>query len=160
MSPRSSTTKPSAAPEVSSEENVHSLVIRRILSATPDKVFAAFTRPELARQWMAPGELGVAEAEIDARVGGRFRIVMLAPDGQTHSPGGEYEEIILNEKLVFTWKWAHEELMTRVTVELRAVGTGKTEITLTHSGFADAAMRSSHEEGWTGCFSKLESTVA
>ena len=141
-------------------EDSNTLVITRRLSAAPERVYAAFTRPELARQWMAPGELSVSQVEIDARVGGRYRIVMAGAGRESYSPSGVYEEIVANRKLVYTWKWAHEDLVTRVTIELRAVGDGETELTLTHTGFADADMRKSHEEGWTGCFLKLAAAVA
>jgi uncharacterized protein YndB with AHSA1/START domain len=141
-------------------EDFDTLVITRRLPASPERVFAAFTRPELARQWMAPGELSVSEVEIDARVGGSYRIIMAGADKESYSPSGVYEEIVPNQILVYTWKWAHEDLVTRVTIELRDLGTGETELTLTHSGFTDTEMRESHEEGWKGCFLKLAETVA
>ena len=79
---------------------------------------------------------------------------------QSYSPSGVYEEIVVNEKLVYTWKWAHEELVTRVIVELRPVGDGQTELTLTHTGFTDTEMRKSHEDGWHACFEKLATVGA
>lgn len=135
------------------------LVIRRILPADPQTVFHAWTEPEWLTRWFCPGELVVAEAELDLRVGGRYRVVMQNPQGETHSPSGVYEEIVPNEKLVFSWQWQGDELVTRVAVELRPVANGQTELTLTHTGFPDEQVRSAHEKGWSGCFVKLEALL-
>lgn len=135
------------------------LVIKRVLDASPERVYAAWTEPELVRQWFAPGDLTVPVAELDLRVGGEYRIVMRDGDGKTHSPSGTYEEIVPNERLVFTWKWANSELVTRVTVELRALGENETELTLLHEGFPDAETRDSHEQGWNGCLARLPTAL-
>ena len=118
-------------------------------------MFAAWTRPDLVRRWFSPGAMAVEEAALDVRVGGSYRIVMMSPEGEPHSPTGIYEEIVPNEKLVFSWKWVDSELVTRVSVELRAVGEDRTELTLTHEGFPDKKTRDAHDEGWVGCLVKL-----
>jgi len=64
------------AREVTSQETTATgtettLVLKRTLPATPDRVFAAWTRPELVRRWFSPGEMAVEEAALDVRVGGR-----------------------------------------------------------------------------------------
>jgi uncharacterized protein YndB with AHSA1/START domain len=135
------------------------LVLKRTLAARPERVFAAWTRPELVRRWFSPGTLVVEEAELDVRVGGSYRIVMMSPEGDPHSPGGVYEKVVPNEKLVFSWKWADSELVTRVTVELRAVGEGQTELTLTHEGFPDQETQDAHDQGWAGCLVKLPAAL-
>jgi len=117
------TTAHEIEPETATEETTtmddsNTLVITRTLTAPPARFFEAFTLADLARQWMAPGPFGVSETDFDVRLGGHYRIVMEGPEDQTYSPSGTYEEFILNQKLVFTWKWAHEDLVTRVTVEL------------------------------------------
>ena len=152
------------APETTTHEtsispDANILVLKRTLPATPERVFEAFTRPELARLWMSPGPMKVAEVELDVRVGGAYRIVMVGPAGETHIVGGVYEEIVPNEKLVYTWKWTDAEEVTQVTIELVATGTDQTELILTHEGFAEIETRDKHEEGWDGCFVKLEASV-
>ncbi len=139
----------------SSAGTENTLVVKRTLPAPPEMVFAAWTRPELVRAWFSPGEMSVQEADLDVRVGGSYRIVMMSPEGEPHSPGGVYEEIVPNEKLVFSWKWADSELVTRVSVKLRAVGEDRTELTLTHEGFPDRETRDAHDKGWAGCLAKL-----
>ncbi len=58
-------------------------------------------------------------------------------DGKTYSPGGDYEKVVPNETLIFSWKWADTELMKRITIQFKTVGDTETELTLTHEGFPD-----------------------
>lgn len=75
-----------------------SLTLKRRLKASPAKVFAAWTDPEKVKRWMGPGEVKTVSAECDARVGGRYRWLMQAPNGEQYGVGGVYREVIPNEK--------------------------------------------------------------
>jgi uncharacterized protein YndB with AHSA1/START domain len=110
---------------------------------------------------MAPGDAyAVLLAEADVRVGGRYRIVMKAPDGEEHDVSGVYREVTLHRKLIFTWAWkSMPERESLVSVELRAAGSG-TELTLKHEQFVDAATRDRHQHGWDGCIGRLEHLLA
>lgn len=152
-------TEPGAARPAAAPTSADTLVIRRTLPAPPERVFEAWTRPHMVRRWFSPGPMRVEEAALDVRVGGAYRIVMMGAEGEPHSPGGVYEEIMPDRKLVFSWKWANSDLVTRVTVELRPVGEDQTELTLTHTGFPDAETRGLHEAGWVGCLEKLPPLV-
>ena len=134
-----------------------SISIVRKFKAAPEKVWRAWTDPQTLKQWMAPADaFAVLLAEADVRVGGRYRIVMKAPDGEEHDVSGVYREVTLNRKLVFTWAWkSTPERESLVSVELRAAGGG-TELTLTHEQFVDAAARDRHQQGWNGCIGRLE----
>ena len=138
-----------------------SLSIVRKFNAAPGKVWRAITEPEMLKQWMAPGDaFKVPVAETDVRVGGRYHIVMHAPDGEVHDVSGVYREIVPNKKLVYTWAWkSTPERQSVVTIELRAAGSG-TEFTLRHEQFADEEARDKHQQGWTGCLARLEKIVA
>jgi len=138
-----------------------SLALVRKLDAAPAKVWRAITEPEMLKRWMAPDDAyKVPTAEIELRVGGRYHIVMISPDGEEHDVRGAYREIVLNKKLVYTWAWkTTPERESLVTIELRAVGKG-TELTLRHEQFADAEARDRHQHGWTGCLSRLEKALA
>lgn len=132
------------------------LTIRKTFPASQERLFAMWTSEDLMKQWFCPDPtMTVPVAEVDAREGGRYRIVMKNKDGETYSPSGVYELVRPHDKLIFSWKWADSEIITRVTVELRAINGSETELTLTHEGFPDAGMRDRHDEGWGGCLARL-----
>ena len=133
----------------------NTLVIQRKFSASAERVFQAWIDPAILVQWMGPGNITVSVAETDVRVGGAFKIVMDEPDGDSYTASGTYEEIVENEKLAFNWTWDHVDEVTLVTIDLREVGNNETELTLTHTGFAEKEARDHHEEGWNGCLDKL-----
>jgi uncharacterized protein YndB with AHSA1/START domain len=137
-----------------------SLTLKRRLKAPPAKVFAAWTDPEKMKRWMGPGEITAMRAESDTRVGGRYRIVMQAPNGEEYDVGGVYREVVAGEKLVFTWAWkSAPERESLVTLLLKPDGDG-TLLTLTHEQFSDEATRNGHEQGWNSSLDKLEKFVA
>ena len=138
-------------------EDQTSLRIRRVYNAPVAAVYAAWTDPEKMKHWMAPNDaFQESEVSADLRVGGRYRIVMHAPDGQTHRVGGTYREIVPNRKLVYTWAWeSTPERESLVTVEFKAAGD-VTELLLTHNRFFDAQARDRHQEGWAGCLGRLD----
>ena len=138
-----------------------SLALVRNLDAAPAKVWRALTEPEMLKKWMAPDDaFKVPVAETQVRVGGRYHIVMISPDGEEHDVSGVYREIVPNKKLVYTWAWkTTPERESIVTIELRSAGSG-TELTLRHEQFADEEARNRHEHGWKGCLARLERAVA
>jgi uncharacterized protein YndB with AHSA1/START domain len=78
------------------------ILITREFDAPRDLVYRAFTTPELVKRWWAGKRGEVTIAEIDLRVGGRWRYVMVADGGFEVAFHGEYREIVPNEKLVNT----------------------------------------------------------
>jgi uncharacterized protein YndB with AHSA1/START domain len=133
------------------------LSLVRTIKAPPEKVFAAWTEPKTLKKWMSPTEqMEVTVAETDLRIGGRYRIVMREADGKEHRVGGVYKEIAKPGRLAFTWGWeGSTNPDTLVTLELRKKGAS-TELTLTHSQFADDGTRDHHNTGWMGCIGRLE----
>ena len=138
-----------------------SLALVRKFDAAPGKVWRALTEPEMLKQWMRPDDATkVSTAEIDLRVGGRYRIVMRPAEGEEHDVRGVYREIVPNKKLVYTWAWkSTPERESVVTIELRAAGGG-TELTLKHEQFADEPARDRHQQGWNACIASLERFLA
>ena len=131
-----------------------SLTIKRRFKAAPEKVYAAWTRPQELAKWMGPVDVTAVEAKADLRVGGRYHIRMIVP-GDEHNVGGVYREVVPNERLVFTWAWrSTPERESLVTVHLKSDGDG-TLMTFTHEQFFDQQARDNHERGWTGTFEKL-----
>ena len=137
------------------------LRVRRAIRATPARVFQAWTTPAEMKRWKAPGDFSVAVAEVDLRVGGRYRVHMRAPDGSEHRVTGTYRVVDPPRKLVYTWMWETNPDMgdTVVTVEFRDVG-GSTEVVLTHELFPTEADRKEHEMGWAGSLDNLDALLA
>jgi uncharacterized protein YndB with AHSA1/START domain len=135
-----------------------SLTLKRRLNAPPAKVYGAWTEPEKIAHWFGPSQTvpGSVRAELDVRVGGRFRVSFKTEDGEHHEVGGVYREVVPNEKLVFSWAWhTTPERESLVTVLTKNDGDG-TLLTLTHEQFFDEAARDGHKQGWTGTLDKLE----
>ena len=78
------------------------LVLERIVDVAPDKVWAAWTRPEHLIHWFTPAPWKTIECDIDLRPGGVFRTVMQSPEGENFPNSGCYLEVIENQKLVWT----------------------------------------------------------
>jgi uncharacterized protein YndB with AHSA1/START domain len=139
-----------------------SLTLKRRLNAPPAKVWAAWTEPEKIAHWFGPAHTtdGSVRAELDVRVGGRFRASFSTDDGEYHQVGGVYREVVANEKLAFSWAWhSTPERESLVTVSLKPDGAG-TLLTLQHEQFFDQAAADGHNNGWTGSLDKLEQYIA
>jgi len=137
-----------------------SLTLRRRLNASPAKVYAACTDPAMMMRWWSPADCETLHAQADARVGGRFRVLMRDDKGEEHDVSGIYREVVPGRKLVFTWVWrSTPERESLVTVLFERDGAG-TLLTLTHEQLFDEAVRDSHRTGWSGAIDKLERCVA
>ena len=137
-----------------------SLTIKRRFNAPPAQVFAAWTDPEKVKAWMGPGEVKAQSASCDVRVGGHYRWVMRAPNGEEHDVGGVYREIVPDRRLVFTWAWkSMPERESLVTVDIKPDGDGSL-LTLTHEQFFDEDARDRHQTGWNGALDKMAKLFA
>jgi len=135
-----------------------SLRLTRRFPVAPEKVWRAWTEAQALKQWFGPGgPQPVSLAELDVRVGGRFRIAFGGPNGDEHLCAGVYREVVPNRKLVFTWTWPRTtpERESLVSVELRAVNDG-TELVFRHEQLFDETVRDNHGKGWSETFVKLE----
>ncbi len=138
-----------------------SLVLKRIFDAPVDRVYAAWTDPEILMQWFLGDDCKSCEVfEADARVNGRYDIMMMGASSEAYRVRGLYHEVEPNRKLVFSWAWDHEpERESLVMIEFMDQA-GKTLLTLTHTRFADQVSRDRHIKGWVGCLDHLESWLA
>lgn len=144
------------------------LMLTRLIDATPDKVYRAWTEPALLVQWFAPRPWSVASAHTDVRPGGSSVIVMRGPDGNEFANKGVYLEVIPNQKLVFTdayveaWVPSEKPFMT-VELSFENEG-GKTRYTARVKHWT-VAVREAHEKmgfhsGWGQCTNQLEELVS
>lgn len=139
-----------------------SLTLKRHLKAPPKTVFSAWTDPARLVHWFGPQQtvLGSVQAELDVRVGGKFRVSFRTDDGEYHEVGGVYQEVVPDEKLVFSWAWhSTPERESLVTVSMRP-DAGGTLLTLHHEQLFDQAARDGHERGWTGTLEKLDAYLS
>lgn len=129
------------------EERGDWLVMRKVIQASREEVFAAWIDPESMGEWMCPGDTVAVEAQFDPRVGGTYRIVMKTPT-RTVGHTGEYLVVDPPSKLVFTWvSNSTGNQPTLVTVELFERGQA-CELVLTHERFADPDAVRRHKGGW------------
>lgn len=131
------------------------LQLRKILRATRQEVFEAWTTPEFVKQWMCPGpQDAVIYVKLDLRIGGLFRVDMrLAMGNVVHT--GVYREIVSPEKLVFTWRsLGTRDQDTLVTVELLE-HEGGTELILTQTQLPDKESTGWQTDGWRGILTQL-----
>ena len=125
------------------------IVIRKIIAATQEEVFQAWTDPESMRYWMQGSEdIQESEAQLEVRPGGNFRITMKGKD-KDHVHTGQYRVVEPPSRLVFTWiSKSTNEQETLVTVELKPRGT-ECELTLTHEMLPGKEAASGHQDGWS-----------
>ena len=134
-----------------------SLTLKREYAAPPEKVWRAWTDPQKLKQWWSPGPgEGVSLAELDVRVGGRYRICFGGADGNAHECAGVYREVVEPKKLVFTWSWPRTtpDRISLVTIQFNPKGRG-TEVVFRHEQFFDETVRDNHKKGWTSLLDKL-----
>lgn len=139
-----------------------SLTLTRHYPVAPEKVWRAWTDAETLKKWWGPqpGE-PVSAAELDVRVGGRFRIVFGGPQGTEHECAGTYKEVTAPRKLVFTWHWPRTtpERVSLVTIEFRAAGKG-TDLVFRHEQFSSEEARDGHLRGWTAALDELQTFLS
>ena len=130
-----------------SPDGTYRVVVRRRMPAPREVVFEAWIDPKGIHEWMCPGDVVSAEATLDVRVGGSFRIVMKARD-RDHVHIGTYQVVEPPSKLVFTWSATTTPgEMTLVTVELFPHGD-ESELVLTHERFLKSDLAQRYENGW------------
>lgn len=139
------------------------LVLTRLIDVPREKLYRAWTDPELLKQWFAPVPYTTPHAELDVRPGGASLVVMRGPDGNDIPCGGVYLEVVPNRRLVFTdaftkaWEPSQKPFMTVIlTFEDEADGTRYTA-RVRHWTVED---RETHEkmgfhQGWSQCADQL-----
>jgi uncharacterized protein YndB with AHSA1/START domain len=138
-----------------------SLTLVRRIAARPSIVFEALTTADGIASWWGPDDLPVTAAEIDARVGGAYRVRFRTLDGREHEACGECLEVARPSRIVMSWRWAFggepDEVgrVSRIEIDLRPIEIG-TELTFTHADLSTIASQKSHEGGWIGSLAKLE----
>jgi uncharacterized protein YndB with AHSA1/START domain len=144
------------------------LVLTRIIDAPCEKVYRAWTEPQLLKQWFAPLPYTTPTVELDLRPGGANLVVMRDPQGNDFPNRGVYLEVVKNERLVFTdaytkaWEPSDKPFMTVILTFENQGGQTKYTARVRHWSVAD---REAHEKmgfhpGWGQCTDQLAALVA
>ncbi len=138
------------------------LVVQRKLKGSPERLFDAWTQPELMAQWFFAGDqMNVSGAETDLKVGGDWKVIMHHLDtGEHRTTHGKYLLIDRPNKLAFTWFPCKKDYETKVTLLFKKVSNEYTEMTLTHEGLRDEEDYKGHKEGWEAISGTLASWLA
>jgi uncharacterized protein YndB with AHSA1/START domain len=152
------------------------MVVTRVFDAPRELVWKAWTDPKYVMQWWGPKGFTSPTCKIDFRAGGKFLCCMRAPDGQEFWTGGEYHEIVVHEKIVYTMYFADaqgnkidpatlgisheadEKVFDYVTFE--DFGNGQTKITMHGNESMEDATNSGQVEGSNQMLDKLAAVIA
>jgi uncharacterized protein YndB with AHSA1/START domain len=142
---------------------VAALVLRRTYPVPRERVFAAWTNPEIAARFLGPGEIKATVAKMDVKVGGTFSIAMDISENERFVASGTYLEVNAPKRLVMTWRWEEddpaEEYDSLLSLDFNE-RNGATELVLTHEKIASVESRARHEEGWTAIIDQLGTVLA
>lgn len=135
--------------------------LHRVLRTTPDKVYRAFTEADALSKWLPPYGFTCKVHQLDARVGGDFRMSFHNfSSGNGHSFGGEYLELKPNELIRYTDKFDDPSLpgTLEVTVRLMPVVCG-TELSVTQAGIPEPIPLEMCYLGWQESLAQLATLV-
>ncbi|MCL4691025.1 MAG: SRPBCC domain-containing protein [Candidatus Hydrogenedentes bacterium] len=150
------------------------LTITRVFDAPRERVWKAWSDPNLLQQWWGPEHFTVPAYTADFREGGQYHYCMRSPEGQDYWGVGVYQEIVPMERIVYTDAFADEkgnsvtaahygmdgdwadELIVTLTFEDH---DGRTRFTLRHTGLPQGQHREMCGIGWSESFDKLETLV-
>ena len=135
--------------------------LHRVFATTPEKVYRAFLDADALAKWLPPYGFTCHVENLDARVGGKFRMSFTNfTTGNSHAFGGEYVELVPHELVRYTDTFDDPNLpgTMHVTVKLKAVSCG-TEINIEQSGIPAAIPAESCYLGWQQSLMQLAHVV-
>ena len=138
------------------------LVVRRLIQAPPERVFRAWSDPDVAARWGWGRAYDTIAVDLDCRPGGRWRHeIRDRTTGETFRFDGVFREVEPPRRVVHTFRWTsdrgHDEPESLVTVDLVPSGGG-TEVVITHTRLPADKVRET-DEGWKDCLEQVERAV-
>jgi uncharacterized protein YndB with AHSA1/START domain len=124
--------------------------LHRVLTTTPEKLYRAFTEADALAKWLPPNGFTCTVHSFDAKVGGSFKMSFRNfTTGHSHSFGGEYLELVPNQRLLYTDRFDDPNLPgeIRVTVTLKPVSVG-TDVSIEQAGIPDLIPPEACYLGW------------
>jgi uncharacterized protein YndB with AHSA1/START domain len=141
--------------------STRSVHLHRVLKTSPDKVYRAFLEASALAKWLPPYGFTCTVHHLDAKVGGTFRMSFHNfGSGNGHSFGGEYLELVPNERIRYTDKFEDPNLpgVLEVTVALTPVICG-TELNVTQAGIPEMIPLEMCYLGWQESLEQLAKLV-
>jgi uncharacterized protein YndB with AHSA1/START domain len=158
------------------------IVVTRELDATPERVWEAWTQPEMVKRWWGPEGFTAPSIEMDVRTGGRYVWAMRGPAGSPQDRvmynAGEFEEVVPHQKLVVTQYMSDEKgemlppppgadaalFNMRFTVLFEALGKDRTRLSIIYpkpetEEQYQAMLKSGMMEGWQSSMNKLAAAL-
>lgn len=135
--------------------------LHRVFTAPAERVYRAFLDAAALSKWLAPDGFTCTVHELDARVGGKYRMSFTNfSNDQGHSFGGTYLELVPNERIVHDDRFDAPELPGTMvtTISLRTVSCG-TELQVVQEGIPDAIPPEQCYLGWQESLTLLERLV-
>lgn len=135
--------------------------LHRVLTAKPEKVYRAFLEPEAMARWLPPNGYTGKVHHLDASVGGTYKMSFTNfATGESHSFGGEYRELVPQERLRYTDRFDDPNLPgeIQVTVTLKKVSVG-TELSIVQEGLPDTIPLEMCYLGWQESLQNLAKLV-
>ena len=135
--------------------------LHRVLRTKPEKAYRAFLDPDAMAKWLPPHGFTGKVHELDARVGGRYRMSFTNfGSGSSHSFGGEYLELVPNERIRHTDRFDDPNMPGQMitTIALKAVSVG-TELTVVQEGIPEAIPEEACYLGWQESLTLLAQLV-
>jgi len=135
--------------------------VHRVLRAAPEKVYRAFLDPDAMGKWLPPNGFTGKVHQLDARVGGRYRMSFTNfGTGRSHSFGGEYLELVPHERIRHTDRFDDPGLPgeMQATITLKKVSCG-TELTIVQEGVPDVIPPEACYLGWQESLTLLAQLV-
>jgi uncharacterized protein YndB with AHSA1/START domain len=142
-------------------QSTNSVRLHRLLRAPAERIYRAFLEPAAMAKWLPPHGFTGQVHEIDARVGGSYRMSFTNfSTGHSHSFGGTYQELVPHERLRYTDRFDNPNLAGEisVTVTLRKV-LGGTELTVVQEGIPAVIPAEMCYLGWQESLLQLATLV-
>ena len=135
--------------------------LHRVLATTPEKLYRAFLEPDAVAKWLPPNGFACTVHHLEARVGGSHRMSFRNfTTGNGHSFGGQYLELVPNERLRYTDKFDDPNMPGEmsVTISLKKVAVG-TELNVVQEGIPDVIPVEACYLGWQESLENLKRLV-
>jgi uncharacterized protein YndB with AHSA1/START domain len=135
--------------------------LHRVLRATPERIYRAFLDADAMAKWLPPYGFTCKVHHMEATVGGTFKMSFTNfTSGHGHSFGGEYRELVPNERVRYSDKFDDPNLPGEMetTVVLSQVSCG-TELSITQTGIPDAIPVEMCYLGWQESLAQLATLV-